>query len=472
MENKKDIGTIFREKINHLDKSPNDDGWNSIQLALDLRKRRKYAYYWLFTILLFSIGILSSSLFFFTSLNTNQIFNVDEQKIINEKHNGNTIKKEDEKTDIITSQKSVVTSDQLFTKKSSMDNTLSNNSFFYRYYSTSEKKSNYCIDKKIVSLERNVKFDKNKKSKIKTLNNKITLPKKNQFIKESGNIEKVYTEISLHTEERIAKNTIEINIKNNEIIKDDINNQDSIKKNKVASLDTQKDTITTVEQEEKLFNLFIYASPTYTLFSSDNSTLDMRLNTNSKKSKIIFNYGIYFSYQATENFSIRFGIGRNKSTITTKNALINTANYSNIEYKDGFSNTSIFNQSNNSEYMNITQEISYSEIPIEVKYNLINNKIGVNAIIGLNYLFLSNNEVSITADNGYFAKIGKTAKLLSKTFGTNVGIGVDYKISPRVKINIEPMLKYQFNSKNNLEAGNVINFNILTGLEISLFNKE
>lgn len=60
MENRKDIGTIFREQINNLDKSPKDDGWNTIQSALDRKKKRKVTYFWFLIVLVFFTGILSS----------------------------------------------------------------------------------------------------------------------------------------------------------------------------------------------------------------------------------------------------------------------------------------------------------------------------------------------------------------------------------------------------------------------------
>ncbi|MFV8353169.1 hypothetical protein [Flavobacterium sp. XS2P14] len=496
MENKKDIGTIFREQLNHLDKTPNDNGWNIIQSALDRKKKRKVAYFWFIIILVFSIGILSSWLIFSTSFQTNKLFNFKEKEIVIKKYNTSSSKKRIEETDTINSlsQKTFLKSDQNLSGKSDTNNILSDNLFFNKYYSNSDRKSSSSIYKKSATTEKNLKIEKTKSIQINEVrnkylrssnksNNKISYYKKNKFslhtyylpISDTSNIDKASASTSLYPTKSTTNFLMDaanitsksLNIKNYKT-----NNQDSILKKKIATTISKNDTISKITHESKLYSIYIYSSPTSNIFSSKNSTLDSRLNTNSKKSKIIINYGSYVNYQATENLSIRFGFGRNKSTTITEKALINTPNYSNIEYKDGFSNTYIFKQSNNSEFMKIIQEISYSEIPIEIKYNIIKRKIGLNAIIGLNYLFLSNNEVSVATESGYFAKIGKTSQLLSKTFGTNIGIGIDYKISPRIKINIEPMLKYQLNSKNNLESSKAINLNILTGLEISLFSQK
>jgi len=207
------------------------------------------------------------------------------------------------------------------------------------------------------------------------------------------------------------------------------------------------------------------------LFLNKNSSLDNRLNSNCKKSEISFNYGAYLCYYGSKNLSLRIGIEKNSSKIITQNAFVNTLNYSNIEYSNNYSNTEIYNQSNNSEYMNITQDISYIEIPLEAKYKFLDTKIGINAILGINYLLLDKNEVSVNTENGFNALIGKTSNLLSYSFGANIGFGFDYQISKNIKFNFEPMFKYQLkNNQENINT-NLLNFTILTGIEIILFNR-
>ena len=42
MENKKDIGQIFKEKFKNLDGIPSDSIWNSIEKDLDKKKKRRF----------------------------------------------------------------------------------------------------------------------------------------------------------------------------------------------------------------------------------------------------------------------------------------------------------------------------------------------------------------------------------------------------------------------------------------------
>ncbi len=74
----------------------------------------------------------------------------------------------------------------------------------------------------------------------------------------------------------------------------------------------------------------------------------------------------------------------------------------------------------------------------------MDTKFGVNLIGGLSTLFLGDNEVSVMAD-GFRSTLGEANNLSSVSFSTNIGLGLDYKISRRLKFNVEPMFKYQLN---------------------------
>ena len=92
----------------------------------------------------------------------------------------------------------------------------------------------------------------------------------------------------------------------------------------------------------------------------------------------------------------------------------------------------------------LIQNLSYYEIPMELKYALINKRFGVNMIGGFSTLFLGNNEVSVR-DGEFRDVLGEANNLNSVSFSTNFGLGFDYKISKRLKFNVEPMFKYQLN---------------------------
>jgi|GEM_PF-991362 len=61
MENRNDIGKVFKDKLAHLDKHPNDNLWNSIEKDLD-KKKKKRQFFWFFFALFLS-GIATSIVF-------------------------------------------------------------------------------------------------------------------------------------------------------------------------------------------------------------------------------------------------------------------------------------------------------------------------------------------------------------------------------------------------------------------------
>ncbi|WP_310555005.1 outer membrane beta-barrel protein [Flavobacterium sp.] len=102
MENNKDIGKIFREKIDQLEKSPSNDLWSNIEKDLDSKKERKIPFLWYSTAFLI-LGLIAGGIF----LNNNQFKDYDKtnQEVIlknnaitnnkknNQENNANSIEK-------------------------------------------------------------------------------------------------------------------------------------------------------------------------------------------------------------------------------------------------------------------------------------------------------------------------------------------------------------------------------------------
>jgi len=63
MENKKDIGKAFREKLDGLQKSPKDAVWDAIYADLHEKKRRRFLPFWFTTSMITIIGILILGIF-------------------------------------------------------------------------------------------------------------------------------------------------------------------------------------------------------------------------------------------------------------------------------------------------------------------------------------------------------------------------------------------------------------------------
>jgi len=95
----------------------------------------------------------------------------------------------------------------------------------------------------------------------------------------------------------------------------------------------------------------------------------------------------------------------------------------------------------------VIQNFEYIEVPLILRYRLIDRKIGFNFLGGMstNMLVGSNTYYN---NNGDREKIGETTDLKPFNYSSIVGIGIDYAISDRFNINLEPTFRYYLNSIN------------------------
>jgi hypothetical protein len=100
------------------------------------------------------------------------------------------------------------------------------------------------------------------------------------------------------------------------------------------------------------------------------------------------------------------------------------------------------------------QQMGYLEVPLELNYALLNRKFGVNIIGGVSSLFLTDNSV-VLESSGQTTEFGEANNINSVNFSTNLGLGLDYKFTPKLKFNVEPVFKYQLNTFSNTSG----NFN-------------
>lgn len=206
-------------------------------------------------------------------------------------------------------------------------------------------------------------------------------------------------------------------------------------------------------------------APVYYSSLGNGSSIDPSFSDNSQSGDVNFSYGVQVSYALSERLSVRSGVSNVDLSYATSGIEVGSGPTSaalrSIDYggqsvvltaadKGSFTTSmpqgdfgDITPKSTKGE-AKIIQSISYYEVPLELKYALLNSRFGVNLIGGLSTLFLGDNEVSVKADN-FDSVLGEANNLSSVSFTTNVGLGLDYKISKKFTFNIEPMFKYQLN---------------------------
>jgi hypothetical protein len=104
-------------------------------------------------------------------------------------------------------------------------------------------------------------------------------------------------------------------------------------------------------------------------------------------------------------------------------------------------------------------------LPVILRYKVIDKTIGVNLIGGLAYNLLVHNSVYTTI-NGSKYPIGDTKGLNPLSLSSSLGMGMEYNLSGKLSLNLEPMFRYYLNPFN-ASAGSVVHpysFGIFSGV--------
>jgi len=206
-------------------------------------------------------------------------------------------------------------------------------------------------------------------------------------------------------------------------------------------------------------------APVYYSSLGNGSSIDPDFSNNPQKGDVNMSYGLQVSYALSERLSVRTGVNNVDLSYSTLDILIGTGPVAmglrSVDYGSkqvvvtALSRESLTNGVPSNSFGEITlksaggdarliQNINYYEIPLELEYAIINTKFGVNLIGGVSTLFLGNNEISVKSEN-FSSALGEANNLSNVSFSTNVGLGLDYKLSQRFIFNMEPMFKYQIN---------------------------
>jgi len=232
-------------------------------------------------------------------------------------------------------------------------------------------------------------------------------------------------------------------------------------------------------------------APVYFDAFGEGSPVHSILVPNSKSGNTNLSYGLSVAYAINDRLSVRSGIhkvdyGYETGEIEFSSSLDGsvTNQMANIDYASTARNlvvkskvgaTAVAVNSNNENALDasfnstarngsMTQQFGYLEVPVELNYALIDKKIGVHVIGGVSSLFLIDNSISLT-DGNQTTEMGEANNVNSLNFSTNIGLGIDYEFTPKVKLNIEPVFKYQLNTFDQVDGTfNPFSIGVYSGL--------
>ncbi len=490
MKEKKNIDNIFKEGFNNFEATPSPRVWENIQAQLEKEKKeRKVIPLWVrlggvaaIIALLLSVG---NWIYNPSDLNTPSIS--DENVIKTEK------KQQENNSEIVkeANEPQVASEENTFENESSEEVNSSKNKGETKSVNKSQINSSEKAGRTVIASTHSEKKNSKEKTTPKNdflekkiskgnLNEDVAISKNssekinpNKTAKDAnGNIIKTEKDIfetkkeGIAANEKTTKDSAEKNIVKTETeVAKESQNKKSIFD---AIAEENEDIIVEKTKKQKPEHRWIVApnvAPVYYSSLGNGSSIDPSFADNPQKGDVNMSYGVQVSYALNNRLSVRTGVNNVDLSYSTSGIEVGTGPVAvalrSVDYgsrqvvvtaadKGAFANA---NSSNG--FGNITpkstqgdtrliQNINYYEVPVELKYAIINNKVGVNLIGGLSTLLLGNNEISVKADN-FNTVLGDANNLSSVSFSTNVGLGLDYKVSKKFTFNIEPMFKYQLN---------------------------
>ena len=210
-------------------------------------------------------------------------------------------------------------------------------------------------------------------------------------------------------------------------------------------------------------------APVYFNGLGDGSPIDQAFVSNDKSGSFNMSYGLQVSYQVSKRLQVRSGVhkvdfGYNTDDIIFSSSLqaSSATQMRNVDYSPSAEYLVVGNQisepskadtrtrtevaaRNTSRTGTMVQEFGYLEVPFEINYALVDRTLGVHLISGISSLFLVDNAVSLESDSGT-TEVGQANNLNDVNFSANFGLGVQYQVSDKIKLQVEPLLKYQLNT--------------------------
>ena len=507
MSEKKHIDRLFQEKLKDFEVTPDDAVWEKIhdRLHKDKRKRRVVPIWWklagvaaLLTLLL-TVGTKFMSNDFNSDI-TNPV--VDTENQLPNKS------KETKAADINNSealQNQIENASSVASENNSNSEDFSNDNSNETSNGESEKNQSHqkatTVSKS--NSDRIVNNDKSD-SKVNTSQNDVNkehISNRSSKENKTSNTKNAVANVSRNNENNSNQNNLLDDRKEksemDKILKDSKNDMDSKvanvseknenitseEKKEESNEETKKETIedksiedaiaeaNTEDEKEKKLNRWSISpnvAPVYFNSLGQGSTLDAQFVDNNKSSEVTMSYGIGGNYAINDRLKVRAGInkvdmGYNTnnviafrsidSTSQTRSRLDNVdmnANAENLTFLstanlDRNSTPEIINSKSNG---SINQRFGFIEVPLEMEYALIDKKLGVNVIGGFSTFIVDKNEI-YSVVNGTETRIGEANNINNMSYSANFGLGINYNISEKIKVNVEPTFKYQISTFTN-----------------------
>jgi len=420
MDNKKDIGKAFKDKLDQLQASPKDIVWDKIVAELDKKeKKRRVIPIW-FKVAGIAVVLLTISGLILLSKNhrnTNDMVNVD-----NNKTTSTLDKIDSNKKDAVINKNTPLVSKEMDKSSISKDETKSE--VFINELNRKVNKSKYLAVKN--SRKPQIFKEKTKDSK-QQYQNSIT----NNLVQKNRSLSQSINNLGFNKN----TNLLEFTFAKFPLVEDKLD------------MSLVKSNIQVKTNKKSKIKLAIKGSPIFYSTISNGSSIDKMFDGNGKTSDVTSSYGVQTSLQISDKISFRTGISKVDLAYNTHKATEKTiinAKVIDIKFDRYDYNIQSFEETPFGNIFDLKQQINYFEIPLEFTYKLIDNRINVNVISGFSALLLNGNQIIIDDEI-----VGKANNLNKLSYSGNLGLGFNYKLTKHLNLNMEPIYKLQFRTYSN-----------------------
>jgi hypothetical protein len=494
MKEEKNIDRLFQEKFKDFNATPSANVWANIEKELKEDKERTP-----FIIpLWYKIGGIAAALallFWFTQplLTTDENNTIVEQDAIKNP----TEKTQTEDKDAFSNNNSKLEVVENTSKTSELETSSTNDIVSSSgQESSKENSSNKNTYTPSVSLKESLS---NVKGDIRVAN-KSTITQK-----QSDNIEPLDKQLNSNENNKfqqpnLTQNTTAVtsddSSTNSNVLSEKENKETTeVAETNLPSLleEAEKQKQTEAEDEQitapaisKKWNASPYVAPIYASGFGSGNTIDPQFSDNETSSDVTLAYGVNVSYAVNDRLKIRSGVTKMTHSTNTNNiAFSPSGRETSLQNLKANANSGVYVQVGDSEALiqnspstftedqlvanrtavflgDLNQQLGFIEVPLELEYALINNRFGVNLICGASTLFLENNSIAVV-NNGNRNEIGEATNVNNVSFSTNLGLGVNYKITSSLQFNVEPTFKYQINTFSNSSNFNPYYLGVYSG---------
>jgi hypothetical protein len=477
---KKNLDKIFQEKFEEFSDVPTEKVWKSIEASLNKKKKNRMVipFWWKLGGIAAALAI---GLFF---INPFKDDGNETNIIVTDMENVKDMQLEE---DSAVDHKPNDVTPEVVESASSDNNTLID--LDNDQMKKSDTKKFYDANSTLVKhgrTQKSVDEQKSTNSKIAIAKNEDAFEERNDLIKDviSNGKESAIAINDPQKAENISSVTIE-NEKstkpntssngNTEEVLAEVKPQDPFKeieagkKSIYDEIAEQEDEIEVAETVESKWSAGPSIAPVYFNAIGEGSPVHSIFVPNSKSGDVNLSYGLAVSYEISKKLSIKTGVhkvdyGYNTNDVEFSASLegFGGGQIENIDYSLASRNIVVESKASSRDSFSedkaldaaaqdpsligvMAQQFGYLEIPLELNYTLVDSKFGVNLIGGLSSLFLVDNSVTLTSGE-LITEMGEANNVNNVNFSTNIGFGVNYKFSPKIKLNIEPVFKYQLNT--------------------------